>query len=443
MQSPGYFLVDIDQKPKVTIMASTETWSTIHALSNRQAQVVEKIRKKNMLKSAGIASSHPSTARLVLAADQFLIKPVMRFNDMVRLQAIGEEVKSIIAGYPWFTDWGRDTMISLEGLTLSTGRWREAYAILHTFAYYVKDGLIPNMFPEGESKGIYNTADATLWYFQAVERYISVTNDEDILEFLLPVLSDIIEHHVNGTLYGIKMDSDGLLIQGKHGFQLTWMDAKFRDWVVTPRRGKAVEINALWYNALKLYEKWKGASTELSEKCYDSFNKKFWFEEGNYLYDVIEGEQGNDSALRPNQLLAISLTHPVLINERWSKVLEIVEKHLLTPVGLKTLAPHHPDYKAIYDGDLYTRDAAYHQGTVWPWLIGPYIDAYLKTTSDFEGAYRKLQGLEQNLNTNVMNTVVEIFDATSPYRRRGCFSQAWSVAELLRCLMKVIPHLKN
>lgn len=438
LSSPGFFITPLIPRERTTFIASTENWETIFALSPKEAWATENMRKKYILKDAGHKGKSSLIAKLILAADQFLIKPITRFQDMIRLQASGEEIRSVIAGYPWFTDWGRDTMISLEGLTLVTGRYREASAILHTFAHYIHDGLIPNMFPDGHNKGIYNTADATLWFFHAIDRYITITQDEDILEFLLPKLESIIEKHVHGTSFGIKMDSDGLLIQGYPEIQLTWMDAKVGNWVVTPRRGKAVEINALWYNALKLYEHWAKKSDELSRKCYDSFNEKFWYEEGKYLYDVIEGEGGDDSALRPNQLFAISLKHPVLKEEYWKEVLDSVHKDLYTPVGLRTLSPHHPEYKAQYDGDLMARDAAYHQGSVWPWLLGPYIDTWLKVyPKDFKTVHSILSELESHIHSNCLETIGEIFDASPPFRARGCFAQAWSVAEILRCFLRV------
>lgn len=439
LKSPGFFSLPLSYDKRISFIASTETWNKIEALSPKNAWQAEKMRKRSLLRTQGSAT----IKKLFLAADQFLITPISRFDDMVRMQAMGEEVCSIIAGYPWFTDWGRDTMISFEGLTLSTGRHRDAEAILHTFAHYIRNGLIPNMFPDGQNNGIYNTADATLWFFHAIDRYITVAGDEDILESLIPKLQEVIEHHIKGTDFGIRMDADGLLIQGCSNLQLTWMDAKVGDWVVTPRRGKAVEINALWYNVLKLYEKWTGKDSTLSDKCYESFNQKFWYEEGSYLYDVIEGENGNDNALRPNQLFAISLSHPVLEKSRWEKVLKCVKEDLYTPVGLRTLSPHHPDYKTTYDGDLRARDAAYHQGTVWPWLLGHYIDVWLKIyPNDFASVQEMLKGLESHLNNHCIGTIAEIFDASPPYLARGCFAQAWSVAEVLRSYMRLESYLK-
>jgi len=353
----------------------------------------------------------------------------------------------VIAGYHWFTDWGRDTMISLEGLTLASGRHVEAGYILRTFAHYIRDGLIPNMFPEGENKGLYHTADATLWYFHAIEKYVLATGDRDSLHHLLPKLIDIVDHHVRGTHFGIGVDpADGLLRQGEQGYQLTWMDAKVGDWVVTPRRGKAVEINALWYNALRLLESWLRADhdehlaskyDELASRAYESFNKRFWFESGGYLYDVIDGEQGDDSALRPNQLFAFSLSHPVLDPTRWKQVLDVAQQYLLTPYGLRSLAPGHPDYKPQYYGDLRARDAAYHQGTVWAWLIGPFIDCWMRVyPDDFATARNFLDGFSTHLSDACVGSISEIFDAEGPFNPRGCVAQAWSIAEVMRCRVK-------
>jgi predicted glycogen debranching enzyme len=352
----------------------------------------------------------------------------------------------VIAGYHWFTDWGRDTMISLEGLTLSTRRHREAGYILRTFAHYVRDGLIPNMFPDGQREGLYHTADATLWFFHAVERYTIATGDEDTLRTLLPVLADIVRHHLRGTRFGIRIDpQDGLFTQGAEGYQLTWMDAKVGDWVVTPRRGKTVELNALWYNALCLMHHWTeryGGAGELefaehARRAHESFNKRFWYDAGGYLYDLVDGEHGVDPSCRPNQVFAISLPHPVLDRERWAPVMEVVRKRLLTPVGLRSLAPGERDYKSRYYGDLRARDAAYHQGTVWAWLIGPYIDAELKLPGADRAALRDLiGGFDRHLDEACVGSLSEVFDAEPPFLPRGCVAQAWSVAEVLRCWLK-------
>jgi len=338
-------------------------------------------------------------------------------------------------------------MLSLEGLTLLTGRHVEAGYILRIFAAYIRDGLIPNLFPEGEKEGLYHTADATLWFFHAIDRYLEITQDRGTLKLLLPKLLDIVEHHVHGTRFGIGVDShDGLLRQGQEGYQLTWMDAKVGDWVVTPRAGKAVEINALWYNALRLVESWlceagDGQEArrlgEFAEQAQQSFNERFWYATGGYLYDVVDGAQGDDPACRPNQLLAIALRYPILAAARWQPVLEVVQQRLLTPVGLRSLAPGHPDYKPKYDGDLRARDAAYHQGTVWAWLIGPFIDAWLNVyPDDRAGARRFLHGFKHHLGEGCVGSISEIFDAEAPYTPRGCVAQAWSVAEVLRCWVK-------
>ena len=436
LKSPGYFSIELKQRERTSFMVSTESWDILKTLTASEAWNIEKVRKKNLYKMAG-SPKDPIISELTHAADQFLITPVTRFKDMVRLQAAGEEFKSIIAGYPWFTEWGRDTMISLEGLTLATGRFRDAFSILHTFSNYLKGGLIPNMFPEGENQGIYNTADATLWFFHAINAYVETTHDEDIIEFLMPRLHEIINSHTKGTHYGIFVDHDGLLHQGQEGFALTWMDAKMNDWVVTPRRGKAVEINALWYNALKLYENWSGKTQDLATKCYESFNQKFWFDKGGYLYDLID-EKGGDEALRPNQIFSISLKYPILQEDRWKSVLETVKRELLTPVGLRTLSQSHPDYKPVYKGDLRERDSSYHQGTIWPWLLGHYFDAWVKTyPEDVETPQTLFNGLKEHLNKECIGTIAEIFDASYPHHARGCFAQAWSVSEFLRCMVKL------
>jgi predicted glycogen debranching enzyme len=445
--SPGYFRVWLRPEAGATLVASTEPWEAIQALSPDGALAAERQRRERLLLAAPEVAREGTAAELVLAADQFIIEPAGRVEDAARAQAAGDEVRTVIAGYHWFTDWGRDTMISLEGLALSTGRYIEAGYILRTFAHYVRDGLIPNMFPDGQNDGLYHTADATLWYFHAVERYVAVTGDRETLRLLVPVFRDIIDHHVRGTRFGIGVDAaDGLLRQGAEGYQLTWMDAKVDDWVVTPRRGKAVEINALWYNALRLLEGWlraEGENTaarpiaELADRARASFNARFWYEPGGYLYDVVDGEAGDDAACRPNQLLAISLDHPVLDEERWAPVVETVRRELLTPVGLRSLAPGHPDYKRSYHGDLRTRDAAYHQGTVWAWLIGPMVDAWLRVhPDDRAGARHLLTGFTGHLGEACVGSISEVFDAEEPYTPRGCVAQAWSVADVLRCWLK-------
>ncbi len=447
MWSPGYFRADLRNDQPVTLIASAEPWEVIQALTPEDAEQAERDRRRRLLTIARCDDSRSPAAELVLAADQFIITPAGRAEEAARARAAGEEVRTVIAGYHWFTDWGRDTMISLDGLTLATGRYREAAYILRTFAHYVRNGLIPNMFPDGSREGLYHTADASLWFFHAVHRYLTVTDDADTVRQLVPHLADIARHHLAGTRFGIGVDAaDGLLTQGAEGYQLTWMDAKVDDWVVTPRRGKAVEINALWFNALCLLHEWFrrfGMDDQLgllahAQRAKKSFNERFWFAEGGYLFDVVDGPSGNDSACRPNQILAFSLEHAILDQARWLPVLNVVRERLLTPVGLRSLARGHPDYKSKYFGDLRARDAAYHQGTVWAWLIGPYVDAWLKVhPGDQSGARQVLEGFQSHLNQACVGSISEIFDAEEPYTPRGCVAQAWSVAEVLRHLQKL------
>jgi predicted glycogen debranching enzyme len=446
--SPGYFRADLEKGHDVTLIASTECWEALLALSPAEAANAESVRRDRLVADADGRARAGMGEELVLAADQFLIMPGSRIEDAARAQAAGDEVRTVIAGYHWFTDWGRDTMISFEGLTLATGRHREAGYILRTFGHYVNDGLIPNMFPEGKALGLYHTADATLWFFHAIDRYLEATGDRLTLQLLLPVLQEIIAKHMQGTRFGIGVDpKDGLLREGEEGYQLTWMDAKVDDWVVTPRRGKPVEINALFYNALRLVARWlreedgEAAARPVDEaaaRVRASFNERFWYADGGHLYDVIDGPDGkHDAALRPNQVFAISLPHPVLDEARWRPVLEVVERELLTPVGLRSLARAHPDYKPRYDGDLRSRDAAYHQGTVWSWLMGPFVDAWLKVNpGKHEEARKFLAGFGPHLGEAGMGSVSEVFDAEPPFTPRGCIAQAWGVAELLRCLVK-------
>jgi predicted glycogen debranching enzyme len=444
--SPGYFRADLSKDAPVTLIGSTEPWDTIEALPPEAALAAETERRHRLVAISEIDDAFGG--ELVLAGDQFIIRPAGRQEEFARASAAGDEVRTVIAGYHWFTDWGRDTMISLEGLTLATRRYREAGYILRTFGQYVRDGLIPNMFPEGDREGLYNTADATLWFFHAIERYTQITADDETLRTLLPTFIDIVEHHLQGTRFGIHVDpSDGLLVEGAEGYQLTWMDAKVGDWVVTPRRGKAVEINALWYNALCLLASWMrryGTAAPLdpaehARRARESFNARFWYDAGGYLYDVVDGEHGNDTSCRPNQVFAISLPHPVLDESKWQPVMDVVQKRLLTPVGLRSLAPGEPDYKPRYYGDLRSRDAAYHQGTVWAWLIGPFIDAWMKLhPSDTDGVRKLLDGFRQALDEACVGSISEIFDADAPFLPRGCIAQAWSIAEVLRCWRKVV-----
>jgi predicted glycogen debranching enzyme len=443
--TPGYFRGDFSLENDVALMVSTEPWDQVDALTQRDVLDADVERRRRLISIAPESAHSAPAAELVLAADQFIVVPAARREEVTRARAAGEEARTVIAGYHWFTDWGRDTMISLEGLTLRTGRLREGAYILRTFLHHVRDGLIPNMFPDGANQGVYHTADATLWLFHALARYTTLSGDTTVVRDALPTLHDIVQHHLVGTRFGIHVDpADSLLSQGAEGYQLTWMDAKVDGWVVTPRRGKAVEINALWYNALCWLERWSrdaGMSDEAgilaghASRARASFNRRFWHDKGGYLYDVVDGEHGDDRACRPNQIFAISLDHPVLDEVRWRAVYDVVSARLLTPVGLRSLDREHADYKPNYHGDLRTRDAAYHQGTVWGWLIGPFVDVHMKLFPDDRVRARALlDGFAAHLDHFGVGTIAEVFDAEPPYTPRGCISQAWSVAEVLRCL---------
>ncbi len=372
--------------------------------------------------------------QLVLAADQFVVRrPLPDDPDGL----------SVIAGYHWFGDWGRDTMISLPGLAISTGRPEVAGRILRTFARFVDRGMLPNRFPDAGEAPEYNTVDATLWYFGAIRAYHKATGDDALLKQLFPVLEDIIEWHRDGTRYGIGEDAaDGLLRSGEPGVQVTWMDAKVGDWVVTPRTGKAVEVNALWYNALrsmtafarrlgKPAERWE----RLAERVGTGF-ERFWNEAAGYCYDVLDGPEGNDDTLRPNQIFAVSLPESPLSPERQRKVVDACARHLLTPFGLRSLAPEHPQYKGRYTGGPGERDGAYHQGTVWGWLLGPFALAHLRY-QDPAAAQAILLPMAHHLGDYGVGSIAEIFDGDPPFAPRGCIAQAWSVAETLRAWLEI------
>ncbi len=387
------------------------------------------------------APSAPGWLRqLVLAADQFVVK---------RSLPVEPDGHSIIAGYHWFGDWGRDTMIALPGIALVNGRADVAKQILRAFARYVDGGMLPNNFPDAGGKPDYNSVDAALWYFQAVRQYFAATQDTATLQELFPVLAGMIDAHVAGTRYNIHVDSaDGLLYAGGPGIQLTWMDAKIGDWVVTPRTGKPVEINALWINALETMAQFalqlnKPAANfeRLSAQAKHSF-QEFWNAERNCCFDVIDvpgaaKTSGKDSALRPNQILAVSLPVSPLPEDQQKSVVDVCAQQLLTCYGLRSLAPGEPNYRGHYDGDQPTRDAAYHQGTVWGWLLGPFALAHYRVYGDRAAALRYLDPLGSNISAYGLGTLAEIFNGDPPHAPRGCIAQAWTVGELLRAWTEI------
>ncbi|MEO0395915.1 MAG: amylo-alpha-1,6-glucosidase [Cyanobacteria bacterium P01_A01_bin.137] len=372
--------------------------------------------------------------QLVLAADQFIV-------DRPLVDEPGG--KTVIAGYPWFGDWGRDTMISLPGLTLATGRFQIARTIICTFARYLDRGMLPNLFPDAGETPEYNTVDAILWYFEAIRAYYGATGDEALLQEIWPQLTAVIDWHQRGTRYHIHLDSDGLIYAGEPGVQLTWMDAKVGDWVVTPRIGKPIEISALWYNALRCMEQFAGVLGKpvqdyktLAQHTLTGF-QRFW--QGAYCYDVLDGPDGADGALRPNQIFAVSLPlvggeigSSLLTLDQQRSVVDVCGRELLTSHGLRSLAPSHPQYIGTYGGTPLQRDGSYHQGTTWGWLLGPYVEAHYRVYKDVAQAKELLKPLVQHLNGGCLGSLSEIFDGDAPMTPRGCFAQAWTVAEVLR-----------
>jgi predicted glycogen debranching enzyme len=373
--------------------------------------------------------------RLVLAADQFIV------NRGSPTEANG---KTILAGYPWFSDWGRDTMISLPGLTLATGRPEIARSILRVYAHYVDQGMIPNRFPDHGANGEpetpeYNTVDATLWYFSALRAYYKATEDDDLIQELFPTLAEIIDWHCRGTRFDIHLDpADGLLYAGEGLSQLTWMDAKVNDWVVTPRIGKPVEVNALWFNALRtiaMFARRIGKPHQeyeaIADRALARFSR-FWHSELGYCYDVLDAPEGHDASLRPNQIFAVSLPESPLTPAQQKQVVEVCGRSLLTSHGLRSLAMDSPQYQGRYQGGPLQRDGAYHQGTVWGWLLGPFALAHLRVYNDPAKAREFLEPMVNQLYDYGIGTLGEIFDGDAPMTPRGCFAQAWTVAEVLR-----------
>ena len=423
----GKLTVSLKSGDRLGIIISTENPSGRDAFGLYQT---EKHRRELLTKEY---RWNKEIKRLVLAADQFVVKR-------------GHNGKTVIAGYPWFSDWGRDTMISIPGLCLAIGRVEDAKIILRTFAESVSEGMVPNRFPDYGEPPEFNTVDATLWFFLAVYKYYRHTSDKEFVSALIPVLQDIMAWHYKGTRYRIHVDSDELLYSGQAGIQLTWMDAKAGDWVVTPRTGKAVEVNALWFNALSVMAALLSETGDLKQaddfrkrafRASASFNRVFWNKSLGCLYDFVDGDYKNDD-LRPNQIFALSLPFKLLPKDKAEKVFAILTRKLLTPRGLRSLSPDHKDYKPVYAGDPWHRDSAYHQGTVWSFLFGPYVDAWMNLSGERgrSDASRMLTVFFEHLDEAGVGTVSEIFDGAPPHYPRGCVAQAWGVAEVLRVALE-------
>jgi predicted glycogen debranching enzyme len=427
--TPGVVEVPLDEQIEVVVVAGTDPpppgWDVAtsrNAARHRQAALVDP------------ATNHPLAVQLLVAAEQFRVARRMVDEPGPSPQ------RTVIAGYHWFTDWGRDTMISLPALAMRPGTLWEARAVLDTNITYLDHGLIPKRFPDGGEPPEYDTIDATLWLFQALAAYLRASGDWRFIADRLDALEGIIDWHVGGTRHNIRMDDrDGLLAGGEDGYALTWMDARVGDLVITPRRGKPIEINALWYNALRLTGDWceramrpAGHYRQMAARTYESAQDRFWYRDGGYCYDVVDGPDGDDPSLRPNQVMALALVFPLIESDHARYALDRVTAKLLTPYGLRTLSPDDPRYQSVYRGDQRARDAAYHMGTVWPWLLGPYLDAHLRLNGDRETVGRLIEPFEEHLRDAGLGTISEIFEPEPPYRPVGCIAQAWSVAEILR-----------
>jgi predicted glycogen debranching enzyme len=428
----GTFTAELGTGKSVTLVASTESTASLDGALALQARFS---RERELLEWCKHA--HPRRAespawirQLILAADQFVV---------ARPLADGAEAFSVIAGYPWFGDWGRDTMIALPGLLLATGRPQVAAGVLRTYARLVDRGMLPNRFPDAGEAPEYNTVDAALWFCEAIRQYYAATGDLSLVHEIFPAMAQIIGAYTRGTRYNIHVDSsDGLLYAGEPGAQVTWMDSKIGEWVVTPRIGKPVEVNALWLNALATQAKFAetlggpaASYADLAAQARQGF-QRFWNTGANCCFDVIDGPEGNDASLRPNQLLAVALEESPLTLEQRRAVVDICARELLTSFGLRSLSPQAPQYCGAYGGDARRRDAAYHQGTVWGWLIGPFVDAFLRVTRDPQQALSFLAPFENHLKIHGLGTASEIFDGDPPFAPQGCFAQAWTVAEVLR-----------
>ena len=430
---PGYFEIEVqpNETKEFSIIASTED---ILELNGEDYFITERRRKEQLIEKLPVKNE--LTKQLCLACDQFIVKRK------------STNTSTVIAGYPWFTDWGRDTMIAFPGLTLTTRRFEEARELLITFSKYEKQGLIPNMFPDTGVEPLYNTIDATLWYFNAVHKYLEYTNDYSFIkEHIFSTLTSMIKHHINGTMHEIGMDKeDSLLRGGNKDIQLTWMDVKINDLTVTPRQGKAVEINALWYNAICIYAKlckefgieYKYYE-ELSTKIKESFTKKFWNSNANYFYDYIDGNEYNEQ-IRPNGIIALSLPYTMIDEEKAKMAIETAFQKLYTPYGLRSLAYDDKEYKGIFIGGVFERDSAYHQGTVWSWLIGPFISAINRWYKDKALCNKIIEPFYDHLRDRCVGNISEVFDGDSPNTARACFAQAWGAAELLRAYIEDVTE---
>jgi predicted glycogen debranching enzyme len=440
------FRATLTVEKSLCIVATTEpqtAWDHGRCYAERRKHEATLLESWQNASPVVAESAPPWLSQLILAADQFMVQRALPSEP---------DGHSIIAGYHWFGDWGRDTMISLPGLALTTGRPELARQILCAFAQFVDGGMLPNNFPDAGGKPEYNTVDAALWYFEAARQYFAETQDAATLQKLYPVLAEMVEAHVAGTRYNIHVDpTDGLLFAGGPGVQLTWMDAKIGDWVVTPRTGKAVEINALWINALETMAHFARTLNQPVEK-FDSLGaqakrsvQKFWNAQRNCCFDVIDvpagKPAGNDSALRPNQIFAVSLAASPLSKDQQKAVVNICARQLLTSHGLRSLAPGEPDYQPHYSGDPRSRDSAYHQGTAWGWLLGPFALAHFRVYNDHAAALRFLEPLGWHLTAYGLGTLPEIFEANPPHAARGAIAQAWTVGELLRAWHELsAPH---
>ncbi len=432
-------LADVTREQPLTVALTIDAKTSLDG-----EKALERRRRHEKSLAAGFAKARPALAkqapawvdRALLAADQFIVdRPTPK----------DPRGRSVIAGYHWFADWGRDTMIALPGLALTTGRAGIAHQILTTFAGFVDRGMLPNRFPDAGETPEYNTVDAALWYVEAARAYHAATGDDRLAKELFPVLAEIVDWYRRGTRYGIRLDhADGLLRAGEEGVQLTWMDAKVGGWVVTPRMGKPVEINALWYNALRAMAAFARIAKKPADEYIDLAARaeagfaRFWNDGAGYCYDVLDGPEGDDASLRPNQIFAVSLQESPLDAARQKAVVDVSARYLLTSHGLRSLSPDDPRYQGFYGGDQVKRDGAYHQGIVWGWLLGPFVTAHLKVYKDPEVARSFLDPIAKHLEGHGMGSMSEIFDGDPPFAPRGCIAQAWTVAEALRAWEAIV-----